>query len=543
MHLCLDLFEPMWYILCRKGERKAMKRTVTAINAAAPQEGKIRTAAYCRVSSDSADQLHSFSAQVRYYTRLIGDNECMELVDIYADEGISGTKTKNRDDFCRLINDCKNGKIDRVLTKSVSRFARNTVDSIMYARLLKENGVSILFEKENIDTAYMSNEVLLAVSGAQAEEESISISKNMIWSINRRMKNGTYLASHTPYGYRIENGEYVIVEDEAEVVKQIFKNYLSGVAKKTIADMLNSMNVPNREGTPWQRSTVEYILGNERYTGNAVFQKTYTDAAEPFKNKPNNGKVPKYFVEDTNPPIISKKEYEAAVRLTEERRNRKPYKKTADRTLNGKIRCSCGGIFGRKTVSGKAYWSCNIHESDSGKCNSRRVPEDDIYEAYITAVNKLREYRCEILLPAIQQTENLYMRAGNSTLKIKEIDREIAELSDKNILITRLHSKGIIRSFEYSEQISAVNSKITALRKERTRLFEERDENGTLSGLKTLNNRLTDLKKPLTEFDSELFAETVKGISVPNNGEVRIEFAGGLTVSEKIPDRRRCREK
>ena len=195
-----------------------MERTVTAINAAATQERKIRTAAYCRVSSDSADQLHSFSAQVRYYTRLIGDNECMELVDIYADEGISGTKTKNRDDFCRLINDCKNGKIDRVLTKSVSRFARNTVDSIMYARLLKENGVSILFEKENIDTAYMSNEVLLAVSGAQAEEESISISKNMIWSINRRMKNGTYLASHTPNGYRIENGEYVIVDNEAEIV-------------------------------------------------------------------------------------------------------------------------------------------------------------------------------------------------------------------------------------------------------------------------------------------------------------------------------------
>ena len=171
------------------------------------------------------------------------------------------------------------------------------------------------------------------------------------------------------------------------------------------------------------------------------------------------------------------------------------------------------------------------------------MPEDDIYEAYITAVNKLREYRCEILLPAIQQTENLYLRAGNSTLKIKEIDREIAELSDKNILITRLHSKGIIRSFEYSEQISAVNSKITALRKERTRLFEERDENGTLSGLKTLNNRLADLKRPLTEFNSELFAETVKGITVQNNGEVRIEFTGGLTVSEKIPDRRRCREK
>ena len=518
-----------------------MEKSITTIEPSLPKARKIRTAAYCRVSSDSTDQLHSFASQVRYYTRIIGESEGMELVDIYADEGITGTKTKNRDDFCRLINDCKMGKIDRVLTKSVSRFARNTVDSIMYARLLKENCVSILFEKENIDTAYMSNELLLAISGAQAEEESASISKNMIWSINRRMKNGTYLASHTPYGYKIENGEYVIDQAEAEVVRLIFKNYLTGIGKKKIADMLNLMNVPNREGTLWRISTVEYILGNERYIGDAIFQKTYTDAAVPFKNRPNRGKVPQYYVENTNPPIISKEEYEAAVRLTEERRNRKPYKKTADRTLNGKIRCSCGGTFGRKTVSGKAYWSCNIHESDSGKCNSRRVPEDDIYEAYITAVNKLREYRCEILLPAIQQTENLYLRSGNSTLKIKEIDREIAELSDKNILITRLHSKGIIRSFEYSEQISAVNSKITALRKERTKLFEERDESGTLSGLKTLNNRLTDLKKPLTEFDSELFAETVKGISVPNNREVRIEFAGGLTVSEKIPDRRRCK--
>ncbi len=242
-----------------------MGKSITTIESSLPKARKIRTAAYCRVSSDSADQLHSFVAQVRYYTRIIGDNEGMELVDIYADEGITGTKTKNRDVFCRLINDCKMGKIDRVLTKSVSRFARNTVDSIMYARLLKENGVSILFEKENIDTAYMSNELLLAISGAQAEEESVSISKNMIWSINRRMKNGTYLASHTPYGYKIENGEYVIDQAEAEVVRLIFKNYLAGIGKKKIADMLNLMNVPNREGTPWRISTVEYILGNERY--------------------------------------------------------------------------------------------------------------------------------------------------------------------------------------------------------------------------------------------------------------------------------------
>ena len=166
--------------------------TITEIAGTKQQKKILRTAAYCRVSSDSLDQLHSFAAQVQHYTKAISQNPSMELADIYADEGLTGTKTDKRDDFNRLIADCRKGKIDRVLTKSVSRFARNTVDSLMYARMLKEYGVSILFEKENIDTAYMSSELLLALSGAQAQEESISISKNMRWSVERRMKSGTY---------------------------------------------------------------------------------------------------------------------------------------------------------------------------------------------------------------------------------------------------------------------------------------------------------------------------------------------------------------
>ena len=170
-----------------------MQKTVVTIEPSVQAKQILRVAAYCRVSSDSSDQLHSFAAQVQYYTRYITSNECMELVDIYADEGISGTRTAKRDDFNRLVADCRKGKIDRVLTKSVSRFARNTADALQYARVLKEHGVSILFEKENIDTAYMSSEMLLALSGAQAQEESISISKNMRWSVERRMKSGTFI--------------------------------------------------------------------------------------------------------------------------------------------------------------------------------------------------------------------------------------------------------------------------------------------------------------------------------------------------------------
>ena len=224
-----------------------MASTIITIEPSAVQK-KIRVAAYCRVSSSSEDQLHSFATQVQYYTKYINSNDKMELVDIYADEGLTGTKTEHRDEFNRMIADCRKGKIDRVLTKSLSRFARNTADALMYARLLRENGVSILFEKENIDTAYMSSELLLALSGAQAQEESISISKNMRWSIERRMKNGTFLAGSTPYGYKIENGEFVIVEEEAEIVRLIFKSYLSGIGKKEIVDMLCSQNAPKRFG-------------------------------------------------------------------------------------------------------------------------------------------------------------------------------------------------------------------------------------------------------------------------------------------------------
>lgn len=316
----------------------------------------MRVAAYCRVSSDSSDQLHSFAAQVQHYTKFIGENERMELADIYADEGITGTKTAKRDDFNRLVADCKKGKIDRVLTKSVSRFARNTADSLMYARLLKEYGVSILFEKENIDTAYMSSELLLALSGAQAQEESISISKNMRWSVERRMKSGTYLSSSTPYGYELKDGEFRIVESEAEIVRLIFKSFLSGMGKKAIADMLNEMNAPKRFGyATWRINTVGYILTNVRYIGDALLQKKYTTDTLPFVKRINRGEKAQYYVENMNPPIIFKADYEAAQRLIqknciEERADIVP------RPLTQKIRCKCGAAYAPLCVNGNSYF-------------------------------------------------------------------------------------------------------------------------------------------------------------------------------------------
>lgn len=517
--------------------------TITTIAPAEQRKQFLRTAAYCRVSSDSSDQFHSFAAQVQHYTKAISENPSMELADIYADEGLTGTKTDKRDDFNRLIADCRKGKIDRLLTKSVSRFARNTADSLMYARILKDNGVSILFEKENIDTAYMSSELLLALSGAQAQEESISISKNMRWSCERRMKNGTYLSSSTPYGYELKDGEFRIVEKEAEIVRLIFDSYLSGMGKKAIADMLNRMNAPKRFGfTTWRINTVGYILTNERYIGDALFQKKYTTDTLPFKTKLNRGEKPQYYVEDTNPPIITKEIFEAAQRLKakssiEERND------IEERPLREKIKCGCGHVYKPTTVNGKQYWECRMHNLDSKLCDSRRIPEADIYKAFITMVNKLRNCYGDILPPAIAQTERLQMKADGLELRIREIDKEIADLNNKNLVLARLNSKGILRAAEYSEQSNGIRSMVNGLRSERCRLLREQDDDSILCGLKRLNAVFTELTEPMTEFNEAIFSEIVEEITVPTQTSLCFKLLGGLGITESIPNRRRCKRK
>ena len=516
-----------------------MESKVITIAPNAPEQTTRRVAAYCRVSSSSDDQLHSFAAQVQYYTALIGENEQMELADIYADEGVTGTKTAKRDDFNRLIADCKKGKIDRVITKSVSRFARNTADALLYARLLKEYGVTVLFEKENIDTAYMSSELLLAISGAQAQEESVSISKQQRWSIERRMKNGTYLASSTPYGYELKDGKFQIVEEEAETVRLIFQSFLSGMGKKAIAEMLNERNIPIRYGhRTWRINTVSYILTNERYIGDALFQKSYTTETLPFVSKPNRGEKAQYYVENTNPPIIAREDFERAQSLLKDNavtdRNA-----VAHRPLSRKIRCRCGSSYSPITINHKRYWSCKAHDADAKRCEAKRIPESDIYEAFLTMVNKLRNCRADILPAAIAQTERLQMKAGGTSGRIREIDREIAELNGKNLVLARLNTKGILRPAEYAEQSGALNSRVNTLRTERRQLLREQDEDSVLSGLRRLNDLLAELENPVTEFDGDLFDHMVEEITVPADRTLVFRLIGGLQLTETTPDRRR----
>ena len=246
-----------------------------------PQNVRLRVAAYTRVSSDSEDQLNSFAAQNRYYTELISGKAEWRMVDIYADEGITGTSVAKRDDFQRMMADCRSGLIDQILVKSISRFSRNTKDCLQNIRELKELGVNVRFEREGIDTVNVSSELITAIYAAFAQKESESISGNMRWSYQRRMESGTFLPSSMAYGYRLDGKKIVIDPEAALIVSRIFQWYLSGVNKTEIAKRLNEEGVPSGQQKQWYAAAVRYILTNEKYTGDSLWQKTYTSHTLP----------------------------------------------------------------------------------------------------------------------------------------------------------------------------------------------------------------------------------------------------------------------
>lgn len=285
----------------------------------------------------------------------------------------------------------------------------------------------------------------------------------------------------------------------------------------------------------------DILIDTSQDIGDAVFQKTYTTETLPFVNKANNGEKAKYYVENTNPPIISKADFEMVQKLIKDNSLENQRKKAVTYPLTQKIRCKCGSTFKPLTVNGKKYWECTKHNLGRSKCDSRRIPEKDIYEAFITMINKLRICRADILPAAITQTERLQMKAGGLVAKIKEIDKQIAEFNNKSLVLARLNTKGIIRPAEYAEQSGSINRCVNNLRSERRQLLKEQDENSILSGLRTLNDLLSDIESPITEFDEKVFESMVEEITFPTDTNLCFKLIGNLVITETIPDRRRCK--
>ena len=367
-------------------------------------------AAYCRVSTDQLEQLSSYEAQVAYYTSYITNHPDYECAGIYADEGISGTNTKKREQFNKMIEDCKAGKIDMIITKSISRFARNTLDTLNYVRQLKELGIGVIFEKENINTLDSKGEVLLTILSSLAQDESRSISENSTWGIRRRFEQGKLHINHTKFlGYdKDEEGNLVINEKQAKIVRRIYKDYLDGKGPNRIARELEEEGVPNWNGKPkWYESSIRKILSNEKYKGDALLQKTYTVDFLTKKRAVNNGEVPMYYVEESHPAIIEKEMWEA-VQLEMERRRAFAEKyniskldyATVDNPFAGRVICGhCGSVFGRKVWNStderlrRIIWRCNKKYEVKGKksCENRHIDDKVLYQAFVNTFNAMVE--------------------------------------------------------------------------------------------------------------------------------------------------------
>ena len=370
---------------------------------------KIRMAAYCRVSTDQEEQLSSYENQVSYYTNFISNNPQYELAGIYADEGISGTNTKKRKNFNRMIDDCEAGKIDRIIVKSISRFARNTLDCLNYVRRLKELGIGVTFEKEAIDTLDAKGEVLLTILSSLAQDESRSISENSTWGIRKRFEQGKFSVNTRKFmGYDSdESGNLIVNEEQAKIVRMIYEKYLCGRNYFVIARELNEAGIPGWNGkVNWIASTIETMLHNEKYKGDALLQKTYTVDFLTKKREKNQGQIAQYYVENNHPAIVKPEIWEA-VQLEEQRRREymklhhiKAYSSDlANNPFASKIICGeCGEAFGRKKWRPRpgeyrSVWQCNARYRVKGVmgCANRHIEESTLDEIFVKAWNSLME--------------------------------------------------------------------------------------------------------------------------------------------------------
>ena len=452
------------------GDQKKIKK-ITKINPVKSHvmmqlQPQKRVCAYCRVSTDSREQQNSFIAQTAYYEELIGKRSDWEYAGIYADEARSGTKLQKRDDFLRMIKDCEAGKIDMIITKSVTRFARNTVDSIKAIRKLKLLGIAVFFEKENINTLFESSEMLLTILSSLAQGEAESISTNNKWAAVKRFQEGSFKIGTPAHGYaKDENGELVIDEQEVETVRYIFKQYLNGKGSYVIARELTEKGIQTiRSAEKWSEGVVKEILLNPIYTGNLILQKTFTTEGVPFKRKRNKGELPQYFISENHEPIISTEEAEAVKEIYEYRRRQMKADGTKSRNryaYSSKIICGeCGKVFRRQKIYiGKPYekvqWCCIQHIEDREKCSMVAIREDIIQNAFTSMWNKLSSNYTEILSPLLESLKRL--RADEQQEKeIRECNDKIIELSKQSHILSGVAAKGYLDSAIFIEKQSTV---------------------------------------------------------------------------------------
>ena len=512
-----------------------MNPNVTVINPTITEdkESKIRVAAYCRVSTDSEDQQNSLMAQMRYYENFLADSETERLVSVYADEGITGTRMDKREEFQRMLKDCRRGKIDRIIVKSISRFARNTKDCLSVLRELKLLGISVMFEKENIDTANITDEIMVTVMGGLAQEESASISNNVRWGIRSKMRNGTVKFHSAPFGYNLYDGDLKINPREAEIVKSIFKMFLSGMGYDSICRELNESKViKNDKETKWFLASIQFLI-NEMYIGDSLWQKNY-NTSMPYKKVRNKGELEKYYINNTHEAIITREEFEKVQELIEQRKH--PNKNLINNyPLSKKIYCGkCGSLFKRRFINEKSYWVCREHYYNAENCQIKQISEQAFYTAFTAMYNKLKVNYRVIFTPMLTQLQELKNKKYGGNKQYIEINKEIAQLKEQTHVLARLKTKGFLDESKYIEQVTEINARIEKLSRELRKIVRCDDEDEMIERIKEIASIIENGTDLMMGFDDVMFESLVDKIVVKNREEFEFNLIGGLKFTERI---------
>lgn len=515
-----------------------MKR-ITKIKENKPILKKKRVAAYCRVSTGQDAQLLSLQTQKAHYEAWIKKNPEWEYAGLYYDEGISGTKKDTRPGLMKLLEDCEHGLIDHVVTKSISRFARNTTDSLEMVRKLLGLNISVFFEKENIDTGSMESELLLTIMSSLAESESVSISENKKWSDQRAFANGTYKCSSTPFGYDWdkENAEMVINLEEAEAVRFIFEQTLSGMGSEDIAKALTLRGVPTKRNGKWTGHTVTGIIRNEKYTGACLFQKTYTDSS--FNRHRNMGEKNQYYMEDHHEAIITSEEYDTANELVDRRRAEKGISYDTDKyhvryPFSGKVICGeCSGKMKRKTYNhlNKVVLACSTHLRDKDSCSMKFIENTDMERTFMTMMNKLI-FGCDRILKPFY--EQLKAKSTSEVLvQIHAIDDQMEELAGKQKTIKTLFSQGLIDPALMTKGLNGVTQELEQLKIKKDSL--EYCARSDLTHIEETAKLIHFAERSgmFTEFDGELFTRFVDMVLVKSRTEYVFRLKCGLELTER----------
>ena len=514
---------------------------------------QLRVAAYCRVSTDEEEQLTSYEAQQNYYTDYIMKNQDWTMAGIFADEGITGTSARKRPEFLRMIRLCKKKKIDVVLTKSISRFARNTVDCLNYIRVLKELGIAVIFEKENINTLESDSEILITMMGAFAQAESESISANVRWGKRQAMREGKAIMQYKKlYAFRKgDDGEPEIIPEQAEVVKDIYDQYLMGASLRMIKDKLEADGILNVSGgTEWTLSAIRSILSNEKYCGDVLLQKTYISDCISKKVIKNTGQLPMYLVQNHHEGIVSRETYDA-VQTEMARRNaaKSPSKKNAPTgmasysskyALSERLVCGeCGTLYRRCTWSKKGkkrvVWRC-VSRLDYGTKYCHQSPtmdEEALHRSILTAINSAMSHKNELIRQIAGAMELELAPIPGETMTITEIDHQLETLNKRfQTLLSRATEDG---ADIYTEQFKEIMEETSALKDRKNAIEMLRKENADASQhIAMAVAAMQNASAELTEWDEPTIRQLVDTVKVVSENEIIVYLRGGVEIRQEI---------